>query len=673
MENIFIEFLPPWVETNLQPAFYDKESGTVLQQTARMYARVNMLIRMFNKLSKQTKEEIERFEQEVNETVEDYIERFNTLYNYVHDYFDNLDVQQEINNKLDQMLEDGVLEKIIEAFLQTNAEWCFESVADMKSATNFIDGSIAKTLGFYSAGDEGGAEYLIKAVDEADTIDDATIISISDQLNAHLIIKPEMSVKQFGCKGDDDTDDTTRFNIAIANSKKLIVNTGIYILNRFLPEEDQEVIGSKDAKIKVNGTTAPLVNFKSNSKIANLTIESVNEDLEWNRCDISNKSNITIENCSISGFRHDSLAPNAWGILVTASSDINIVNCYFDNNSQSDIAVVQDTDTINIERCSGTALFINFEPNNGNPIKNVTISNCNIDRLNLLENDLTKTSVRNAFIYACTINTIKYDGASVTFEDCRINNLEPEVSGGFAYGGNLRFINSANFSKNLINDPYLDTLKSDGTEWLLNYSPLAWASVVSASDDSDGRCIVLNQNNTATQISIKHSPIAVSAGDTYMLRLNSKEVTVASGAGYASCNLTVKYLDSGDQEVSSVRYSVNRHPNKNNDSGIGEISCILKVPEGATKMLIILLNSSYGTQSLYIRSVELYKISANAYNSNNLETLPVRKTRVFNASAQPSGKCFPYAVGDRLYYNDPSTNLGAVCTVAGTPGTWRNF
>ena len=41
MQNIFIEFLPPWVETGIQTAFYDKESGTVLQQTARMYAKVN--------------------------------------------------------------------------------------------------------------------------------------------------------------------------------------------------------------------------------------------------------------------------------------------------------------------------------------------------------------------------------------------------------------------------------------------------------------------------------------------------------------------------------------------------------------------------------------------------------------------------------------------------------
>lgn len=102
MENIFVEFLPPWIETGLQPAFYDKESGTVLQQTARMYARVNMLIRMFNKLSKNTKT-----------TVEDYINQFNELHDYVHDYFDNLDVQEEINNKLDVMAGDGTLEEII--------------------------------------------------------------------------------------------------------------------------------------------------------------------------------------------------------------------------------------------------------------------------------------------------------------------------------------------------------------------------------------------------------------------------------------------------------------------------------------------------------------------------------------------------------------------------------
>jgi hypothetical protein len=87
-----INFLPPWVETNCQPAFYDKESGTVLQQNARMYAKVNQLVRNVN---------------EQNEAIELYIAKFIELRDYVHDYFDNLDVQEEINNKLDDMAEDG--------------------------------------------------------------------------------------------------------------------------------------------------------------------------------------------------------------------------------------------------------------------------------------------------------------------------------------------------------------------------------------------------------------------------------------------------------------------------------------------------------------------------------------------------------------------------------------
>ena len=160
MENIFVEFLPPWVETGLQPAFYDKESGTVLQQTARMYARVNMLIRMFNKLSKNTKEEVERFEKYVTDTVNDYIERFNTLYDYVHDYFDNLDVQEEINHKLDQMVEDGVIQDILLNYATVSK--VYETTrAMLADADSLVVGEKVRTLGYYTLNDGGGAEFVI--------------------------------------------------------------------------------------------------------------------------------------------------------------------------------------------------------------------------------------------------------------------------------------------------------------------------------------------------------------------------------------------------------------------------------------------------------------------------------------------------------------------------------
>ena len=96
-----INFLPPWVETNLQPAFYDSESGTCLQQTARMYAKVNQLVRSVN---------------DQNETIADYIQQFIDLKDYVEDYFENLDVQEEINNKLEQMVTDGSLQSLIDYY-----------------------------------------------------------------------------------------------------------------------------------------------------------------------------------------------------------------------------------------------------------------------------------------------------------------------------------------------------------------------------------------------------------------------------------------------------------------------------------------------------------------------------------------------------------------------------
>lgn len=104
MNKLFAPFLPPWAETGLQPAFYDLESGTVLQQTSRMYDKVNQLIRLFNELSEETQT-----------TVNEYINKFVELKDYVDTYFENLDVQEEINNKLDAMAEDGTLQRLLQA------------------------------------------------------------------------------------------------------------------------------------------------------------------------------------------------------------------------------------------------------------------------------------------------------------------------------------------------------------------------------------------------------------------------------------------------------------------------------------------------------------------------------------------------------------------------------
>lgn len=269
MENIFVEFLPPWVETGLQPAFYDKESGTVLQQTARMYARVNMLIRMFNKLSKQTKE-----------TVEDYINRFNELYDYVHDYFDNLDVQEEINNKLDAMAEAGTLQEIITAYIQANVAWTFDSVADMKEATNLIEGSYAKTIGFHAPNDGGGATYKIVGTGEANELD---IIAVYNNLNAQLVYDNKINVKQLGAYGDGEHDDDDPINRAIALNKTVYIPNGEYIVGDVIDLPNYtEIVGEdyNETIISKSIVTSPNTIFRFTGtgrvKIRNVGLECNN-------------------------------------------------------------------------------------------------------------------------------------------------------------------------------------------------------------------------------------------------------------------------------------------------------------------------------------------------------------------------------------------------------------
>ena len=356
MENIFVEFLPPWIETGRQPAFYDKESGSVLQQTARMYARVNMLIRMFNKLSKQSKE-----------TIEEYINKFNDLYSYVHDYFDNLDVQEEINNKLDQMYEDGQLTQLIAQFLSLNAVISFPSVADMKLAQNLVNGSTCETYGFYNINDDGGAKYLVREITNQDTIDEVTLFALYDNtLVAELVCEDTMNVKQFGAKGDGVTDETTLlgkiFSFVNTNNivKTILFPKGTYNVSDTVNvysniNIEGEGVGNTTIKMTSTEETGAnnhytlYFNNASNLNVKNITFEGAKDPTDytilenhwWHGLTLSYSSNIAIENCEFKNFITS-------GISIRNSSNILINDNDFSSNGWNDIAITRETDNIKI-------------------------------------------------------------------------------------------------------------------------------------------------------------------------------------------------------------------------------------------------------------------------------------------------------------------------------------
>ena len=182
MQDIFIEFLPPWVETNLQPAFYDAESGTVLQQTARMYGKINELIASVNNMDKVIKEYVD----------------------YIDHYFENLDVQAEIDHKLDEMAEGGELAEYIAQYANLPCIHAYDTISDMASSENLLDGSFARAMSKTVAGTGDGFYYKIRTRIEADDPDGENLVAVGETLVAEKI--PDYALDALATDTSDEID-----------------------------------------------------------------------------------------------------------------------------------------------------------------------------------------------------------------------------------------------------------------------------------------------------------------------------------------------------------------------------------------------------------------------------------------------------------------------------------
>ena len=171
---------------------------------------------LFCKLGKEMNKIINS-ENTLGTQLENVTNAFIDLQNYVNNYFDNLDIQEEVNNKLNEMAESGELTEIIAQYLQLAGLLCFNTVNDMKNATNLVNGSFVKTFGFHNIGDKGQNIYKIRNITNTDIVDNITIISINttSDLVAELIESPVMYVEQYGAYGDGIHDDTNSIQYAI--------------------------------------------------------------------------------------------------------------------------------------------------------------------------------------------------------------------------------------------------------------------------------------------------------------------------------------------------------------------------------------------------------------------------------------------------------------------------
>lgn len=269
--------------------------------------------------------------------IEELQDLFTQLQEYVDNYFENLDVQEEINNKLDDMVEAGTLQEIITEYLQVAGVLGYNTVADMVSATNLIDGSIARTLGNLTYLDGKGAFYKIRNITNEDVIDGVNIIAItsSDTLIAELIpddlknrvtdaeedisniessiddIKSDSDYytpEMFGAVGDNVADDTTALQLAI--NKSIEDNKQLILKNKYKVTDTLNInntltvngIGHDKCGIYAN-INKPIIDVE----YPNVTFEKLHIQNDDGAGILSNGVNTTLIMCSLYSENEDCL------------------------------------------------------------------------------------------------------------------------------------------------------------------------------------------------------------------------------------------------------------------------------------------------------------------------------------------------------------------------------
>ena len=130
----------------------------------------------------------------------------------------------EIENKADKK----EVEKL-SSQLDTKTSFC-NTITDLKNS-NFKNGDIVKTLGYYNINDGGDGYYIVRIKKESDIEDNGLIHFLNNNLVAELIIiDKEINILQFGAKNDKSKDIGLLVNNLLSKYKSIYIPRGKYLV-----------------------------------------------------------------------------------------------------------------------------------------------------------------------------------------------------------------------------------------------------------------------------------------------------------------------------------------------------------------------------------------------------------------------------------------------------------
>ena len=145
MKKYCLKHLPHWVLTDPQPAFYDCESATAVQQTAKIYAKIQELITLYNEFTNNVNRYITEFEDGI-------IRDFNCFQNCViktmNDYIESIDTKIELQDNNIQEAVDYMKENLVSTVttLFNNAVHNGDITANLLEAYDSNDESLVLSI-----------------------------------------------------------------------------------------------------------------------------------------------------------------------------------------------------------------------------------------------------------------------------------------------------------------------------------------------------------------------------------------------------------------------------------------------------------------------------------------------------------------------------------------------
>lgn len=570
---------------------------------------------------------------------------FVELENYVNTYFDNLDIQEEINNKLDEMYEDGKLSSLLTEYLQLKTTYTFDTVEEMKLATNFINGCFAKTLGYNEYNDGGESYYKIRTKTNDDTTDEIFLIALyDDTLVAELQIKNnEINVKQAGLTGVETEDATDILTLLCATNYDLYFPEGIYSINAPITLTNNIRGEGKDKSIiKYNGESH---NEMINSyhvvdlKIKDLCFDcGTVTDIVKTSINLYYTEGLTILNCEFK---------NGYGsfLRLNESDKILIENCYFhdisgDESNMGNAIYCHPVTNMLVKNCECKNLmedFVYLDGDDTHIVKNVIIENCY----------LHDTSHNNQILVSNCIGINGYCENIIVNNCILINNgAGIRCQGRYGFKPKDVFITNNKISDNIQNGLNITADNCVITNNIIYNCP-------------QDAVYILSSNNVTFSDNIVYS-----SGRNGVWARGSNYLSIENCRIYNNYTCGLSLGTTSDYSCSHVNIS----------------NCEIYQSDDGTQLT--------GIQYLYGNDAKI--ISCHAYNNtldydinragvtnfvsqlNPIRTKSTIKSLMYSDEIIATGT---YNIGDIILYTNPVANgkIGAVCVTAGTPGTWKEF